>query len=70
MKRYLLIVGYWYYPSAGTEDWIGIYNTYEEALQKQKTLKENLEYKTADWYSIIDLNNWENSVVERIDNEE
>ena len=31
MKPFLLIAGYGYYPSAGTEDWRDTYSTHEEA---------------------------------------
>ena len=31
MKPFLLIAGYGYYPSAGTEDWRETYSTREEA---------------------------------------
>ena len=31
MKPFLLIAGYGYYPSAGTEDWRDTYSTREEA---------------------------------------
>lgn len=36
-KPYLLIAGYYYYPSADTGDWKGCYSTAEEA-------KEQIEY--------------------------
>jgi hypothetical protein len=36
MKLFLLIAGHHYYPSAGTSDWIGCFNTEEEALSRIK----------------------------------
>lgn len=30
-KRFLLTAGDYYYPQSGTEDWVGIFATYEEA---------------------------------------
>ncbi len=36
MKEYLLIAGHNYYPSSGSEDWIGCYDTHQEAEDKVK----------------------------------
>jgi hypothetical protein len=51
MKRFLLIAGGVYYPRMGTGDWVGAFETYEEA---EKHAKEN----PTDWYNIIDLIAW------------
>lgn len=51
-KRYLLISGLQYYPSRGTGDWYGTYDTEEEALKVALSLK-------TDWYDIIDLWDWQ-----------
>jgi hypothetical protein len=45
MKKFLLIVGQDYYPQSGTEDWIGCFETYEEAKSKIHTTEEH-EYFT------------------------
>lgn len=64
MKKYLLIVGENYYPCSGTDDWIGCFETYEEALSQ---FKQDGEYgfiwyngKRYDWYDIINLEEWIN----------
>jgi len=50
-KPYLLIAGWYHYPSSRTGDWRGTYSTYEEA---EAALK-NIKY---DWYEIVDLRLW------------
>lgn len=62
MKRFLLIVGDNYYPEAGTGDWIDMYDTREEALEKVESFREAKmdNIYDYDWYSIVDLENWEN----------
>jgi hypothetical protein len=66
MKTYLLIAGDNYYPSIGTGDWIGCFETYEEAFNQIEELPdtEYHEYKIGDneyhWYDIIDLMDWMN----------
>lgn len=42
MKRYFAFYGYKYYPGCGMEDFIGDYNTEEEALD-EITKKINIE---------------------------
>jgi len=41
-KWFLLIANDQYYPSSGTGDWIGVYATYEEAVEAQKTLPNEI----------------------------
>jgi hypothetical protein len=53
-KPFLLIAGFNYYPSSGTEDWKGTYSTYEEA---EAALKD-IECDNYDWYEIINLIGW------------
>jgi hypothetical protein len=53
-KPFLLIAGFNYYPSSGTEDWRGTYSTYEEA---EAALKD-IECDDYDWYEIVDLREW------------
>lgn len=43
-KPFLLIAGYGYYPSRGTEDWIGCYESYEEALSQVEIKTINIYY--------------------------
>ena len=33
-KYFLLIAGDTYYPEGGTDDWVGFFQTYEEAVSK------------------------------------
>jgi len=56
MKRYLLFSGYEYYPSGGWGDFIGDYNTVEEARNIYKKKTKNSYYV---WYHIIDTHNME-----------
>ena len=58
MKTYLLIAGYNYYPDRGTGDWVGCYNTKEEATKKIDELKNADDDYGADWYKIVDLKEW------------
>lgn len=51
-KPYLLIAGHDYYPGARTSDWIGRFETDEEARQHLR----KIEY---DWYEIVNLETWE-----------
>ena len=59
MKPYLLIAGYNYYPGRGTSDWIGCFDTNEEAEEKWNLLKLTEEYPY-DWWEIVDLRGWMN----------
>lgn len=43
MKYYLLIAGYCYYPELGTGDWIGCFDTHQEA---EKQVKEKQFFET------------------------
>ena len=45
MKRFLLTAGDNYYPSAGVDDWIGIFETREQA-EALVTTKQQHEYYT------------------------
>jgi hypothetical protein len=71
MKKFLLLAGQHYYPGAGTQDWIGTFETKEEA--ESHITKTSLEYKgrtlytykvnnidPVDWYEIVDLEEWMN----------
>jgi hypothetical protein len=71
MKYYLLIAGEDYYPSRRTGDWIGCFETYEEALSQVKVEKYNFQGNACDesytvngsdrdWYEIVDLRGWIN----------
>jgi hypothetical protein len=69
LKLFLLIAGHSYYPQSGTQDWIGAFETKEEAESKvikagDKRIKfetyypyviENIGY---DWFKIVDLKDW------------
>lgn len=70
MKRYLLIMGSNYYPSAYTDDWIDFFDSENEALECIKNFDLH-SYKhvfvceghpkdgcRADWYDIVDLYTW------------
>lgn len=68
MKYFLLIAGENYYPSSGTDDWIGTFETLEEAqnkvypgisriVPKDVFIINGCEY---DWYEIVDLREWIN----------
>lgn len=54
-KPYLLIVGFDYYPSRGTGDWIKCFETEEEALLFDA---EHFEDRGYDWKEVIDLRKW------------
>jgi hypothetical protein len=43
MKYFLLTAGDCYYPQGGTEDWIGCFDTYQDALSQ---VKEVQHYET------------------------
>lgn len=56
-KPFLLIVGDQYYPSSGTGDWRGCFETIAEA-KINLALKDPSSY---DWYRIVDLRDWVNA---------
>lgn len=66
-KYFLLIAGQTYYPSQGTDDWLGCYETMEEAescvihtgSHKYPEFKIN-NIDQYHWYKIVDLRNWIN----------
>jgi hypothetical protein len=68
MKYFLLIAGENYYPSRHTGDWIGCFETYEEALSQVKVERYNFKGHACesytvngnerDWYEIVDLREW------------
>ena len=47
MKRYLLFAGDTYYPAGGWRDFLGHFDTEEEALDHLKT-------QPHDWWEIVD----------------
>lgn len=55
MKRFLLIAGDNYYPRQGTHDWIGCFETEEEAKDHMNLLSVGNQY---DWHEIVDLLDW------------
>jgi hypothetical protein len=55
MKYFLLIVGDDYYPSHRTGDWIGCFETREEAHDFY-----SMYHRERDWYEIVDLKEWIN----------
>lgn len=55
-----------YYPQSGTDDWIGLFDSREEARSKVKEITDaknkvyayrigDIKY---DWYEIVDLYTW------------
>ena len=73
-KPYLLIAGDYYYPSADTGDWIGCFETHEEAKAQVEVKKETSKLfrngrtyyvvnghgdRKFDWYEIVDLRCWQ-----------
>jgi hypothetical protein len=62
MRKFLLMAGDNYYPSAGVGDWIGCFETEEEA--RSQVIFHNGYYEISgsmhDWFKIINLENWIN----------
>ena len=56
MKRYLVIVGDQYYPSGGTGDWVGCYETLGEAKMVAGENIANAEHRV--WHEVVDLMEW------------
>lgn len=54
-KKYLLITNDDYYPAFGDDDWIGCFETKEQA--KEYLLNNIKDY---DYYTIVDLEEWVN----------
>jgi len=48
MKRYMLFCGYYYYPGGGWEDFVGCYDTIDDA--KTAAHKD----RSAEWVQIVD----------------
>lgn len=44
-KPFLLIAGSHYYPSAYTDDWVGCYETYEEAKAQVELVQRHTYFK-------------------------
>jgi hypothetical protein len=53
-KPFLLIAGWDYYPYAGTGDWQGCYETYEDAVEASM----DTEILGKNWCKIVDLRKW------------
>ena len=53
-KPFLLIAGYNYYPGFDTQDWVGCYETYEDAIEASM----DADILNKDWYKIVDLRKW------------
>ena len=66
-KRFLLTAGEDYYPTHGDHDWVGFFETREEAEKciepggcgDYKITLPSGHYAFADWYEIIDVQNWD-----------
>ena len=59
IKKYLLMAGANYYPGKADQDWLGFFDSDQEA---RDFLKGQLDPEDAwyyDWYAIIDLSIWE-----------
>ena len=59
MKRYLLFAGEAYYPNGGIEDFIGAFDTVQEAeVEAQFRYPSNLYYTAGrpkyDWWQVVD----------------
>jgi hypothetical protein len=47
MKQYLAFVGYVYYPDGGMDDFLGDFDTYDEAMKAINTkIENNTTYKS------------------------
>ncbi len=61
MKQILLIAGYRYYPSKGSGDWVGFYESEEEIESQIKIISKNdtniyeIDGVVYDWYEVVDL---------------
>ena len=53
MKYFLLIAGDDYYPSRRLGDWIGCFETREDAYDSY-----SMYHRERDWYKIVDLREW------------
>jgi len=70
MKPFLLIAGFSYYPSGGSGEWRGCYETYDEARKwvTERTMDESYRFNVydkntntidaCDWFEIVDLREW------------
>jgi hypothetical protein len=57
MKKYLLFVGDNYYPKGGMDDFAGIFDTVEDAMEKGEEgtpYKDGSGYSFNDWYHIVE----------------
>lgn len=53
MKRYLVLAGHSYYPAAW-DDWVGQYDTVDEADDAGKAKADSFQ-KGYGWYQVFDL---------------
>lgn len=59
MKRYLVTRHECYYPEGGDSDWVGCFETYEEAQKQAQKESEKFNKKFNDGFvEIIDLAKW------------
>ena len=63
MKRFLLIAGDSYYPSSGTGDWLGTYDSKDDIPTITRLSDEYHRFEIEgfgkfDWYTEVDLHNW------------
>ena len=60
MGNYMLFCGLYYYPNGGQDDFLGRFDTYEEALAgfKNNTLPNSIDWwECYDWWQIYDIDN-------------
>ena len=69
-----MTAGEQYYPSSGTDDWIGCFETYDEVINEVFSVvvpkfhskkfgggmvtKYRIKGKDYDWYDVVDLRDW------------
>lgn len=55
MKRYLALVGNYYYPTKGTADWLGVFAS---ELEAQMAIDIAVAGKSYCWSEVVDLWEW------------
>jgi hypothetical protein len=54
MKRFLLFAGDKYYPSGGWHDFIGAFDSVEEAGAHARKTNDEFNYTCFGWYHVVD----------------
>ena len=59
MNNFMLFGGEFYYAKGGLNDWLGTFNSLEEAFEYKKIQYPEYTYRELDWYQVFDKTSME-----------